>query len=138
MSKLKLFIKKIDKYELASLYKYRFNSFMPNSKKMILDELALRNKREDNINSYLKKRTTELQVDIENGKICPQCLSNEFYNSAEIENITFQYETHEYTKNYKTCLVCLYSQDKIDHKTERNKGGSNIFSFLKFLKSNRN
>lgn len=137
MSKLKLFIEKIDDYEIAALYHFRFNSFMPNSKKNILEELEKRNIRLDDINKYLKKETAELKNQIELRKICPRCYSNEFYNSQELEEITFQYETHEYTADYKTCLVCLYSQDKIDHEKEKNLGGTNIFSFLRFLNRNR-
>ena len=137
MNKLELFVKEIEDYELASLYHYRFNSFMPYSKKIILNELRERNIRQDNINKYLKKENAELKDQVLKREICPRCFSNEFYNSEEKENVTFQYETHEYEKNYKTCLVCLYSQDKIDHKKEIRNGSSNIFSFLNFLRRNR-
>tara|TARA_B100000809_G_scaffold101249_1_gene99812 strand:+ start:865 stop:1278 length:414 start_codon:yes stop_codon:yes gene_type:complete len=137
MSKLKLFVKEIEDFELASLYHYRFKSFMPYSKKIIINELYERNIKEDNIKKYLKTVNIELSVQINNLEICPRCLSNEFYNSKETENVTFQYETHEYEKDYKTCLVCLYSQDKIDHLEEKEKGNTNIFSFLRFLRRNR-
>ena len=133
MSKLELFVKEIEDYELASLYHYRFNSFMPYSKKIILNELKKRNIREDNINRYLISENAELKNKVSKREICPRCFSNEFYNSKEKESVTFQYETHEYEMDYKTCLVCLYSQDKIDHEKQKEKGSTNIFSFLKFI-----
>jgi len=136
MSKLQNFISNLDNTELASLYHFRFNSFMKNSKKIILNELKNRNIKEYQIEKYLPKLNKKIEREITEGKVCPKCYSNKFYDSNEIENITIKFETIEYLENYKTCLICLYSQDKIDKKKEKDRSWS-VFSLIKLLRGKK-
>lgn len=132
MSKLKEFVEKLENFELASFYKYRFSSFMDNSKKIILKEFRKRKMFESNLEEYFLNKEDIDKQKLESSEICPRCFSNEFYNENENESVTYQYATVDYTMNYKTCLVCLYSQDKEDHKNKRS-GIRNLFSFTNFL-----
>ncbi|NOQ91575.1 MAG: hypothetical protein GQ552_02540, partial [Flavobacteriaceae bacterium] len=111
MSKLKEFVEKLEDFELASFYKYRFSSFMDNSKKIILKEFRKRKMYESNLDEYLPNKEDIDKQKLESSEICPRCFSNEFYSASENESITYQYATIDYNMNYKTCLVCLYSQD---------------------------
>ncbi|MDX1828621.1 MAG: hypothetical protein R3342_03650 [Lutibacter sp.] len=133
MSELKKFLHDLEDFELASFYHFRFNSFMKNSKEKILNELKSRNIKEYQIDKYLLKLNEKIELEIEEGKVCPKCYSDKFYNSTEIENITIQFETIRYSENYKTCLICLHSQDKIESQKEKNSIW-NIFSVIKLLK----
>jgi len=136
MSKVKNFISNLNDNELASFYHFRFNSFMKNSKKIILDELKSRNIKEYQIDKYLPKLNKKIEQDVSAEKICPKCYSNKFYISNEIESITIKFETTEYIENYKTCLICLHSQDKIDRKKEKDNSW-NIFSLIKLLRGKK-
>ena len=136
MSKLENFISNLDNTELASFYHFRFNSFMKNSKKIILNELKNRNMKEYQIEKYLPKLTEKIEREITDKKICPKCYSNKFYDSTEIEKITIEFETIEYSENYKTCLICLYSQEKIDKKKKKHNSW-NIVSLMRILRGKK-
>ena len=132
MSKQKEFIEKLEDFELASFYKFRFQSFMDGSKRITLAELERRKINVDDIEKYLPAKNEIDKQKLESLEICPRCYSNELYIANEKESVTFKYATLDYNVDYKTCLVCLYSQDKEDHKKEK-KGLWNIFSMLRFM-----
>ncbi len=124
MSKLKEFLEQLEDYELANFYKYRYDSFMPSSMEMIDTEIG--NRKMDLSNDTLYQPDKIIEKNSQN--YCPRCLSSKFYLANELESTTFKYSTIEYTMDYKTCLVCLFSEEKNKHKKIKSKP----LRFLKF------
>jgi len=135
MSKLQDFIDSLEDFELGAFYKYRFESFMKGSQDKILKELEKRNISIDSIDSLIDKNS-KLDSEVEN-KYCPRCYSKHFYLASEKDYITIKYETVEINNNFKTCLVCLYSQDKANYKKEKRKAW-NIFGALRVISKRKN
>ncbi|WP_139957805.1 hypothetical protein [Flavicella sediminum] len=136
MSKLENFLSNLEDFELASFYHFRFNSFLKYSKKIILNELKRRNIEELEVNKYLPVTNEKIEEDIIAEKICPKCYSNKFYSSNETESILIKFETYDYSEKYKTCLICLYSQEKINHDKKRKTLWNNLSAIL-FLKNKK-
>ncbi len=123
--KLNDIIEQLEDFELAALYFYRFPSLMDDSKQKVLNALKERNIDVNKIEKYLQKNT----LSSTNQDVCPRCLSNKFYSSLESQEVTFSQLTTKYETRFKTCMICLYSEDKGIHKKEK----SNLFSFVNFL-----
>ncbi len=111
MSKLESFLTELTDTELVNYYEYRYEQFMPASKKRITDELAKRNMKLDRLQSYVKLPDSYSEENIKKQKLCPQCFSEKFYNSKEMET-GMDSSSDEFEVDYKTCLVCLYSKEK--------------------------
>lgn len=88
---------------------------MKGSKEKILAELASRSMEIDSIESYLDRKELDKYKIIEK-QLCPRCMSSKFYTSNEIETVTYSYASVELKVDYRTCLVCLYSQDKVENE----------------------
>ena len=106
MSKLQEFLDVLSDSELANFYLYRYEQFLKGSKDKIDAELSKRNISKENIEIY------RLENKVISEDKCPRCGSNKFYNSTEIETITYSYASVDLEVDYKTCLVCLYSEEK--------------------------
>ncbi len=125
MVKLNDIIEQLEDFELAALYFYRFSGLMDDSKQKVLNALKERNIDVNKIEKYLQKHTPSST----NQDVCPRCLSNKFYLSLENQEVTFSQSTTKYETRFKTCMICLYSEDKGIHEKEK----SNLFSFVNFL-----
>ncbi len=125
MLKINDIIEQLEDFELAALYFYRFTGLMDGSKQKVLDALKERNIDVNKIEKYLQKNMSSST----NQDVCPRCLSNKFYSSLESQEVTFSQSTTKYETRFKTCMICLYSEDKGIHKKEK----SNLFSFVNFL-----
>ncbi|MBI9056029.1 MAG: hypothetical protein JEY96_19565 [Bacteroidales bacterium] len=130
MRRLQYFIDSLEDFELLAFYKYRFESFMKGSQEKILKELDKRDFSLDSIDTLIvKNKKPESEIKDE---YCPRCYSKHFYLASEKDNITISYATVEINNRFKTCLVCLYSQEKAEFKKER-RSIWNIFGALKLI-----
>ncbi len=130
MSKLQDFIDSLEDFELGAFYNYRFESFMKGSQEKILKELEKRNISIDSVDSLIdKNRKSDSEIQ---NKYCPRCYSKHFYLASEKDSITIQYATIEINNDFKTCLVCLYSQEKANYKREK-RNAWNIFGALRLI-----
>ena len=137
MSYIKDFISKLEDFELASFKKYRYHTLMENSRNLIDEEFKSRQLDPNNYEAYLPNEEDIEQQKLESEEICPQCYSNEFYMSSEVDQISFKGHSLDLKEDFKTCLVCLYSQDKKDTLKRRNRIGWNIFGFFKLMTERR-
>lgn len=124
MSRLLNFLKTLTDFELAQFYKFRYNQFLPGSKDKILSELKERGMDINSLNSYRQNKRMKTE-----SAQCPKCHSNKFYTASEVETIEFMRSTIEVDEYYKTCLVCLFSEEKPENY-ERHK----LVSFFEFLR----
>lgn len=132
MKKIELFLTQLENFEVANFYKFKFDSFMPGSQNCILKELKKRNIDVNEIDKFTTPPKNYLEA-IDKDLICPNCLSNKYYNAKEQDSVTFGYATIDYNYDAKTCLVCSYSKDKVDNKKVKR----SLFSVLNFIR-NRN
>ncbi len=106
MSKLQEFLDALTDRELVNFYTYRYVQFIKGSREKIDAELRKRGITQ----ADFARITAETPPSI--GNTCPRCGSEKFYNSTEIETVTFQYTSVDFEVDYRTCLVCLYCADK--------------------------
>ena len=125
MSKLQVFLDELTDSELANFYIYRYEQFLKGSKEKIDAELEKRTMSKTCISEYVIKSSKEFL------DTCPRCSSNKFYLSTEIESITYSYASIDLEVDYRTCLVCLYSEEK--EKNERKSGYVTLFTFIRAL-----
>jgi len=125
MSKLQTFLDELTDSELVSFYNYRYEQFMKSSKVKIDSELIKRGIQKEDFDHY--------RVDIlaNTEERCPQCGSQKFYNSKEIETVTYSVASIDLEVDYKTCLICLYSEDKSENRETHRRVG--VFGFIRAL-----
>lgn len=127
MSKLTTFLSELSDHELKAFFHFRYKQFLKGSQEKIDVEMKKRGiipvDQEEHINKALHFTSKN------NPNVCPQCLSEKFYTAHEVESITYSYATIELNVDYRTCLICLYSQDKEDSYT----GIVGPFSFIQRL-----
>ena len=111
MSALTDFLLELTDHELAAFYHFRYEQFMQGSKDKILKELENRSIHVGSIPDYLERNDSDKHKIIEND-LCPRCMSSKFYTSHEVETITYSYASVDLDVDYKTCLVCLFSEEK--------------------------
>ncbi|HLV40749.1 MAG TPA: hypothetical protein VKY37_00590 [Brumimicrobium sp.] len=124
MSKLQTFLDELTDSELISFYNYRYEQFMELSKDKIDSELIKRGIQKEDFDQF--------KVDIlsnTEGR-CPRCGSQKFYNSEEIETITYSIASLDLEVDYKTCLICLYSEDK-----ENGRGPQSHVSLIGYIRA---
>src|SRR5690554_7926941 len=95
MSKLQTFLDELTDSELVSFYNYRYEQFMKSSKVKIDSELIKRGMQKEDFDHY--------RVDIlaNTEERCPQCGSQKFYNSKEIETVTYSVASIDLEVDYK-------------------------------------
>lgn len=130
MSKLQTFLDELTDGELANFYTYRYEQFLKGSKEKIDAELDKRAMIKTRILEYVVK---SVQKSTEQ---CPRCGSTKFYNSPEIETITYSTASVDLEVDYRTCLVCLYSEEKENNK--RKSGHVGPFGFIRALINRKN
>lgn len=133
MSKLSNFLSELTNTELVYFYDYRYQEFLKNSKDKIDEEFSRRGINQENKYQFQNNELSaeELNNLLAEQKICPRCHSSKFYISSEIETITYSYASMDLKVDYRICLVCNYSQDKAESKSQREFVGP--FQFLKNL-----
>lgn len=121
MSKLAAFLSELSDHELRAFHHFRFDQFMKGSKEKITLELENRQISFNNPDEFEKhlQLAREEGIFTKRASLCPRCLSEKFYTSHEVETITYHYASVNLDVDYRTCLVCLYSQDKVDNETDR-------------------
>lgn len=123
MSKLTNFLEELNDQELVSFYHFRYEQFIKHSKEKIDQEIDFRGLDRSNLVLNVEGN---LQEDL-----CSRCGSSKFYTSNEIETITYSYASLDLNMNYKTCLVCLYCEEKESGESGHRFVG--MFSFVKAL-----
>lgn len=131
MSKIVAFLEGLDDHELACFYKYRFEQFISGSKEKIMIEMRKRGMNATNYERFIQPESLRLA---HSKHYCPQCMSEKFYNSTELETITYSYVTESIEVEYRTCLICLFSDKDDDY--ERNRSVS-AFEFIRALIARR-
>ena len=118
MSKLQTFLDDLEDYELLALHKYRYETFMEGSKNKILGEIDKRGLNLESTDDMIRnaKCTDE---EINESICCPRCHSRRFYHKDELDQIYNPYYYTEISNSFKTCLICYYSQDKVEYKKEK-------------------
>ncbi|MDG1333140.1 MAG: hypothetical protein P8P74_12475 [Crocinitomicaceae bacterium] len=112
MSKLAAFLTELSDHELRAFHHFRFNEFMKGSKEKITLEMEKRGISSPNPDEF----EAQLKISSEDGffpnraALCPRCLSEKFYTRHEIETISYSIASFEVDADYKTCLVCHYSE----------------------------
>ncbi len=99
MSRLQDFLNQLSDWELVNFRKYRYDQFIKNSQQRIDDEIQKRN---------LNLEAVKFDGNDE-PLSCPRCLSSKYYDSTEVETITYSYASVDLEVDVRTCLVCLYS-----------------------------
>lgn len=131
MSKLVTFLEQLDDHELACFYKYRFEQFITGSKEKIMTEMQKREMNTTNYERFIQPESLRLA---HSKHCCPQCMSEKFYNSTELETITYSYVTESIEVEYRTCLVCLFSGKGEDYERHRS---VSAFEFIRTLITRR-
>lgn len=123
MSKLQEFLDELSNYELLKFHEYRYEQFLKSSKDKIDAEFDKRNlKKSDVENVTFKKEDFHEEA-------CPRCASSKFYVATEIESMTYRYASVDIEVDYRTCLVCLYSE-----KDDINDDGVHFVGFIGFIR----
>lgn len=60
----------------------------------------------------------EIQRLITHREMCPNCYSQQFFNAQEVKSMTYSYVSVEFKVDYKTCLICLYSEEQESDQSE--------------------
>ena len=120
MSVLENYIVDLEDFELLALYKYRYDTFMKNSQKKIVTEIHKRNLDLKHIDDYISKAKGR-DEELKNSVCCPRCYSRKFYLASEVDWKYSRYYSYKVTNDFKTCMVCLYSQDEKEYKKSRKK-----------------
>lgn len=114
MSKLSEFLSELSDHELRAFHHFRFNEFMKGSQEKIMFEMEKRGVNSDDIEECITQARKE-GIFTNRESLCPKCLSEKFYTASEVETITYSYATVELDVDYRTCLICHYSQDKAEN-----------------------
>jgi hypothetical protein len=125
MSKLQEFLDVLTDRELVNFHTYRYVQFLKGSREKIDAELRKRG-----ITQADFARITA-EAPPSRGNVCPRCGSEKFYNSTEIETVTYQYASVDFEVDYRTCLVCLYCAEKETGSNARSFTGP--FGFIQAL-----
>ena len=126
MSKLQEFLSILSNHELARFYEYRYPEFLKGSKEKIDEELKRRAMDKNNLSPHINPHNHQ-----ENSTVCPQCYSSKFYTSTEIETVNYSYASVDLEVDYRTCLVCLYSEEK--DRAGKDSGFVGPFGFIRTL-----
>ncbi len=121
MSSLQNYIRALEDFELLALYKYRYDTFMKRSRNKIMTEIKNRNLNLEQIDDYINK-AKGTDVELKNSDCCPRCYSRKSYQAKEKDWVHYRYLSYEITNNFKTCMICLYSQDKKVYKKGKRGG----------------
>ncbi len=113
MSKLQGFLDELSDAELQALHHFRFREFMPASKEKIRLELDKRGLAVPDPLTYQAEIPADAWEKIRSCDMCPRCYSEKFYHSRETETLNYSYASVDTEVDYKTCLVCLYSEEKV-------------------------
>jgi len=116
MSRLEEFIDTLEDFELLAFYKYRYNTFLRDSQVKIITEIENRGLNLKDIDVFI---TNAKNMGIDDDNYCPRCFSSKFYYANETERLYNSYYFIEIKNDFRTCLVCLYSQDKERNKNEK-------------------
>ncbi len=115
MSKLATFLSELSDHELKAFFHFRYTQFLKGSQEKIDAEMKKRGIIPVDQEEHIKKARQFAPKN--NPNVCPQCLSEKFYTAHEVESITYSYATIELNVEYRTCLICLYSQEKEENFT---------------------
>lgn len=130
MSRLKDFIDTLKDFELLAFYKYRYNTFLRDSQVKIMTEIEDRDLNLKEIDIYIAN--AKKNIDTDDDSYCPRCFSRKFYHANENDWLYNSYYFIEVTNDFKTCLVCLYSQDKKEYKKEKRSFWYRLTKFKRF------
>lgn len=86
-----------------------------------MDEIQRRNLHIEDTDELIQKAKGSTD-EIQNSDCCPRCYSRKFYVANEKDWIHYQHYSHEINNRFKTCVVCLYSQDKNVYEKKKNRG----------------
>lgn len=118
MSRVKDFVETLEDFELLAFYKYRYDTFLRDSQVKIMAEIERRGLSLKDVDIY--SVNAEKSVKADNDSYCPRCFSSKFYHANEMDWLRISsYYSIEVTNDFKTCLVCLYSQDKQEYKKDK-------------------
>ena len=115
MSKLASFLSTLSDHELKALFHFRYKQFLKGSQEKIDAEMNRRGILPVDQEAHIINARQFAPKN--NPNVCPQCLSEKFYTAHEVESITYSYATVELNVEYRTCLICLYSQDREESST---------------------
>lgn len=132
MSRFQEFIDSLEDFELLAFYKYRYDTFMEGSQQKIIAEVQKRGLHLDKVDDFIAK-SKGTDSEIRESICCPRCYSRKFFHSDEKDLISIKDYGFEVSNDFKTCLVCLYSQDKKDYEKEKKRAWT-VFGRLKFIK----
>lgn len=115
----------LEDFELAFIFHYKIDSYMPKTKGMILKEIKKRGLSESSLNSLRTEK--ELEGYVTTDKCCPRCKSFNFsyfeenyFNSSGIYNIGNEKVSGVYTA--KICNICGFDLRRSYKVPTKNKG----------------
>ena len=108
-TKLDTLLTSLSDQELAAFYTYRFSEFIKSSKERILSELDCRSLSISDLAGLLAEAEKNKAA---NG--CPRCGSLRSYISRETETVNYSYASVDHQVDYRICIVCSYSADKVE------------------------
>ncbi len=108
-----------ENFEIAFLYKYRYDEFLKNTKSEINKEIERRHLTKEKIENLIKKKLTSNNESDKNKKICPRCKSYKLvlfekekdYYGATIFDFVDQDKDPPKEKFLK-CIVCGFDLRK--------------------------
>ena len=119
MTRLEQIIQHFDDLELLNLKKYKYDSYLPNSRKFIDQEIGRRNLSLDNLDSLQQAYISRLEKD--DTLRCPRCYTTkisvdqvEFWNTYNRKGIADDIAVMDglsgrgTTQDKLTCIVCDY------------------------------
>lgn len=123
------FLEKLENWQLAYFYKYRFEEFLPKSKEKILIEFRKRRLQTSDVDSIINNKPTK-QSNSEL-KECSRCGSHYFYEEKEIKfgHVGTHYIKPDRIVNVNVCQVCGYNP----YKAPKEEGNSFIKRILDFF-----
>jgi len=130
MSNLVNFLESLSEHELLKFYEFRYTQFLPASKNRIDQELLNRGI-DLNSDPNMNFEAVELLNLNKNNVFCPRCLSSKFFNSTEIETVSYSYASVDLEVDYRTCVVCLYSEER--NFSQESEGFVGPFQFIRTL-----
>ena len=120
--KLKDKLSELEDFELAFIYKYRYDSFLEKTKNLIIRELESRNLKENQINSLINSRLEESKKKPAEDKVirCPRCTTQKIFDyyievdDTSDSNVINSYVGKGITRKIKKkeCIICGYSIPK--------------------------
>lgn len=128
MSKLDDFLSELSDHELRAFHHFRFKEFMKGSKEKITLEMEKRgisSPSSDEFEEYLAASKEGFFTN--RASLCPRCLSEKFYTRHEIETISYSIASFDISADYKTCLVCHYSEGNDENSRKTKQVGAGRF-----------